>query len=232
MKVLAVGAHPDDIEILAAGTLFKYREKGAEISICVLTDGSAGHREIPALRLKQIRKHEAQDAAKFLGARFFWMGIKDEILFDDQPTRLKLIEIIRRAKPDMMFAIRKMTTTMTIGQRQTMFCRELYCALKNVKTKSPHLIKLPYLYQMDTLSGIGFEPEEYVDISKHLNKKLKMLERHKSQVKWLRDHDHVEIQEMVAVQTRFRGLQSSVKHAESFRLVRGWGRVPVQRLLP
>jgi LmbE family N-acetylglucosaminyl deacetylase len=233
MKVLAVGAPPDDIEILAAGTLFKYKEKRAEISICVLTDGSAGHREIPAMRLKKIRKNEAQNAAKFLGSDFFWLGIKDEMLFDDEPTRLKLIEIIRRAKPDVMFCHSESDYHQDHQAASKLcFASSFIASITNVKTKSPALEKVPYLYQMDTLSGIGFQPEEYVDISSQLDRKLKMLDKHGSQVKWLRDHDNIDIQEMVATQARFRGLQASVEYAESFRLVRRWGRVPTERLLP
>ena len=43
MRVLAVGAHPDDIEILCAGTLLRYRQQGHEVIICVATNGEQGH---------------------------------------------------------------------------------------------------------------------------------------------------------------------------------------------
>jgi len=112
------------------------------------------------------------------------------------------------------------------------FSATFIAALKNIKSGAPSVDKTPLLYQMDTLSGIRFEPEEYVDISSGLQDKLKMLSIHRSQVEWLKHHDGMDISEMVTVQARFRGLQSGVKYAESFRLVRGWGRVPVKRFLP
>jgi len=233
MKILAVGAHPDDIEILCAGTLFRYKDLGAQISLCVLTDGSAGHRLIAGPRLKAIRKKEAEAAAKFLGARLFWLGFKDEMLFEDKPTRLKLIETIRQAAPDIVFCHAENDYHQD-HQAAFRLClaASFIASLKNVKTRSRALDKLPGLYQMDTLSGIGFYPEEYVDISKSLKEKLKMLSMHVSQLKWLMDHDHVDILELVTTQARFRGLQCGKRYAECFSLVRGWGRLLTARLLP
>jgi len=85
MKILAIGAHPDDLEILCAGTLFRLQARGAQISLCVLTDGSAGHREIPPARLRKIRRQEAGKAARFLGAELYWLGIQDEMLLMTNP---------------------------------------------------------------------------------------------------------------------------------------------------
>jgi len=233
MKVLAIGAHPDDLEILCAGTLFRLKEQGAEISLCVLTDGSAGHREIPAGRLRGIRRKEAENAARFLGANLYWLGVQDEMLFDDKPTRLELVQVVRKAKPNLVFCHAENDYHHDHQAAYKLsFSATFIAGLKNVKTRASAIAKTPVLYQMDTLSGMGFLPEEYVDISNTLGNKLKMLLMHESQVNWLMAHDRIDIGEMVTAQARFRGLQSGVRHAESFCLVRGWGRVPVKRLLP
>jgi len=233
MRVLAIGAHPDDIEILCGGALFRFKEQGARIFLCVLTDGSAGHRLIPADKLRQIRKRESEAAAKFLGAKLFWLGIKDEFLFDDEHTRLKLIEVIRQARPDLVFCHAENDYHPDHQAAfQLSFAGAFIAGLNNVKTRSRALEKSPLIYQMDTLAGIGFEPEEYVDISESFKYKLKMLSKHKSQLKWLKDHDKIDIADLIYSQAHFRGYQSGVELAESFRLVRGWGRVPVKRVLP
>jgi len=233
MRVLAIGAHPDDLEILCGGALFRFKEQGAKIFSCVLTDGSAGHRLIPADKLRQIRKREAESAARFLGAKLFWMGVKDEFLFDDEHTRLKLIEFIRQAKPDLVFCHSEKDYHQDHQAAfKLCFAASFIAGLKNVKTHSEALFKTPFLYEMDTLTGIGFEPEEYVDISEAFKYKLKMLSKHKSQLKWLKDHDKIDIADLIYSQAHFRGYQSGVELAESFRLVRGWGRVPVKRVLP
>jgi len=233
MRVLAIGAHPDDVEILCGGTLFQRRQRGDRVWVCALTDGSAGHRKIQAEELVKIRKAEAEAATKFLGAKLFWLGIKDEMLFDDETTRLKLIEAIRQARPDLIFCHSRNDYHHDHQAGFNLaFSASFISSLPNVKTRSPALAKVPLLYEMDTLTGIGFEPEEYVDISGSLDKKLKMLMRHKSQVKWLRDHDRIDILDLVQTQAKFRGYQAGVKYAEGFRLVRRWGTIPVKRVLP
>lgn len=233
MRVLAIGAHPDDIEILCAGTLFRLKEQGAKVSLCILTDGAAGHRLIHADKLKLTRKREAESAAKFLGAKLFWLGIRDEFLFDDEPTRLKLIEVIRQARPELIFCHAENDYHQDhCAAFRLCFAASFIAGLNNVKTHTDALDKTPVLYEMDTLAGVGLNPEEYVDISKTFGYKLKMLSRHKSQVKWLKDHDKMDIADLVYCQAHFRGFQSGVELAESFRLVRGWGRMPVKRILP
>src|SRR5713101_4239931 len=91
--VLAVGAHPDDIEILCAGTLAKYAKQGAKVSIAVATDGSAGHMIIPPKELAEIRHQEAEKSAKIIGADFYWLGYVDEMLRDDLETRMQFVEL-------------------------------------------------------------------------------------------------------------------------------------------
>ncbi|MCZ7545518.1 MAG: PIG-L family deacetylase [Anaerolineae bacterium] len=80
-SVLAVGAHPDDIEILCAGTLARYAQAGVRVVIGVATDGSAGHMAIPPDELAGIRRAEAERAAAVIGAELIWMGYTDELLF-------------------------------------------------------------------------------------------------------------------------------------------------------
>lgn len=233
MRVLAIGAHPDDVEILCAGTLFRCRARGDKVSLCILTDGSAGHKKLGSEKLARIRKKEAEAGAKFLGADFYWLGLPDEMLFDDEATRLQLIEVIRKAKPDLIFCHcgNDYHPDHQAGFRLA-FSAGFIATLKNVKTNSPALKKVPYLYEMDSLTGIGFEPLEYVDISESLGQKLKMLKHHKSQLKFLEEHFGIKVLEMVQVQAQFRGYQAGVKYAEGFRLVPRWGAVPVKRVLP
>ena len=88
-RILAVGAHPDDLEILGGGTLARYARQGAQVSMAIATDGSAGHMLIPADELAEIRHDEAARAAALIGADFYWLGYRDEQLFEDIPTRLR-----------------------------------------------------------------------------------------------------------------------------------------------
>ena len=64
MRVLAVGAHPDDIETFCAGTLVKCAKRGDEVFMAYLCKGDKGHFKIPPKKLSPIRKKEAENAAK------------------------------------------------------------------------------------------------------------------------------------------------------------------------
>src|SRR5258708_39109048 len=95
--VLAVMAHPDDAELLCAGTLARAKVDGAEIGLCVMGQGDKG---VPAAGLEaepgEVRQREATEAAKILPATLFWFGGRDGELFDDYENRRQLIEIFRQ----------------------------------------------------------------------------------------------------------------------------------------
>ncbi len=71
MRVMAVGAHPDDIEFLCAGTLAKYVECGDQVFNVVCTNGNMGSIVIPPDELAEVRTNEARRAAETIGAEFF-----------------------------------------------------------------------------------------------------------------------------------------------------------------
>src|SRR5260370_31641242 len=102
MRVLAIGAHPDDLEILCGGTLARFAARGDAVTMGVMTDGSAGHAEIGAADLAVIREREARAAAAVISADFVWLGLPDEFVFNDEPTRRRLLEAIRAARPDLI----------------------------------------------------------------------------------------------------------------------------------
>src|SRR5438094_7772695 len=102
MRVLAIGAHPDDLEILCGGTLARFAGRGDAVTMLVMTDGSAGHAEIGAAELAVIREREARAAAAVIGAEFVWLGLPDEFVVNDEPTRVRLLNAIRGAQPDLI----------------------------------------------------------------------------------------------------------------------------------
>ena len=102
MRVVAVGAHPDDIEFLCAGTLAKYSQRGDEVFNVVCTNGDMGHVIIPPEELAEIRAQEAAAAAATVGAQIMMLGEPDEWLFHDKRTRLMVIDAIRWADPDVI----------------------------------------------------------------------------------------------------------------------------------
>ena len=104
MRVLAVGAHPDDLEILCGGTLAKYAAQGHHVTMAVATNGEVGSPNLPKAEIAEIRRAEAQAAAAVIGADFIWMNHPDEFLFSDRKTRLNFLDIVRQARPEVILA--------------------------------------------------------------------------------------------------------------------------------
>src|ERR1700757_1143643 len=92
-RVLAVVAHPDDAELLCAGTLARARNDGAEIGICVLCRGDKGQPVKAVANLAAVRRKEMTAAAKLLGGRLYAGENPDGMLFDGAAQRMKLVEI-------------------------------------------------------------------------------------------------------------------------------------------
>ncbi len=104
-RVLAIGAHPDDVEFGAGGTLAKWAAAGSEIKVLVLTDGSKGtwDADIDPAELVATRAREQTEAAVHLGAsdvRF--AGAVDGELRDDIELRRVVCDVIRTARPDVV----------------------------------------------------------------------------------------------------------------------------------
>jgi N-acetylglucosamine malate deacetylase 1 len=232
-RILAVGAHPDDLEILAGGTLAKYAQNGAMVSMAVATDGAAGHLVIPPKELAEIRHREAENSAKVIGADFYWLGFGDEMLDTDVKTRMAFVELIRKARPDVII-------THNPGDyhpdhravSKLMFEASFASGLKSIQTETPFHPGVQPLVYMDNVNGANFIPTEYVDVSATYAIKHRMLACFESQIQWLRDHDNVDFFNMTEISARSRGYQSSVEFAEGFGLENVWPRTRTYRLLP
>ena len=95
-RVLAIVAHPDDAELLCAGTLARAKADGAAIGICVLCRGDKGQPHPPIDNLGAVRSGEMKAASDLLGAELLEGGFSDGELFDSVESRKTVIELIRR----------------------------------------------------------------------------------------------------------------------------------------
>lgn len=233
LRVLAVGAHPDDLEISCGGTLSRYVELGHEVAMAYVTNGDMGHFVIEPEDLAKIREREARSASEVIGAKFMWLGYPDEWVFHDKEIRLRVIDVIREAKADLIITHDPNDYHPDhVAVSDIVFAASFLSSVPHIVTDHGHVEKVPTIYYMDTYAGVGFLPEDYVDISGAIEKKLKALSQHKSQVKWLKEHDNIDILDCVRTIAKFRGLQAGVSYAEGFkRLLRRPG-VPTRRLLP
>lgn len=233
MRILAIGAHPDDLEILCGGTLAKYSANGNKIFMAIVTDGAAGSTELAIEELRKKRRQEAESSAKLINADFMWLGEPDELFFETDKTRIKIVDLIRKAKPDVIITHAPADYHPDHqAVSRAVLNASFISSLPNIKSEhKAHELVCP-LYYMDTLAGVNFQPGDYVNITEHYEMKRKMLSCHASQIQWLKDHDKIDILEFIETTAKFRGYQAGVKYAEAFQHASYWLRIKPERLLP
>ena len=234
MRVLAIGAHPDDVEWLCSGTLALYAARGDEVSIAIATNGEVGSGEPDADRAEvaRTRHAEAQASADIIGASLIWMGYPDEFLFDDRECRERFIDAIREARPDVMF-IHSETDYHPDHRTAGKVARDCRIPVSVPLIVSAFLpTEIPTVFLMDTILGRHFEPELFVDVSSVIETKKAMLSAHVSQAAWIKHVFGTEFTDNMVIQGRFRGAQAGCEYAEGFRLLHEWPYSGDGRLLP
>ena len=234
MNILAIGCHPDDLEIGCGGTLARYVNEGHKVFMCHVANGNMGHTVIMPDELREIRTGEAEKAAQVIGAEAINIDVEDlKINSYNEDTVKKLIDIIRCIKPDVI--ITHSPDDYMKDHREVsklVFDASFSSSIPHLFTNNPYYSKIPPIYYMDTLAGINFQPVEYVDISGTLEIKLKALNCHESQIKWMLEHDKIDFLDFVRTISKFRGLQCGAVYAEGFKKCETWPRLETKRLLP
>lgn len=241
MNVLAIGCHPDDVEIACAGTLAKCVKRGDKVIVCHVSSGNLGHVIIPPDELRVIRANEAKKAGSLAGIEVIAAGFDDLEVFDNgKEARDKLVDVIRYANPDFIITHNPddyMPDHTAVSR--LVFDASFTSTLPNYtnyehrySSMDSEPAKLVPIYYMDTLAGVNFVPTEFVDISEEIDLKLSMLECHESQLVWMRDHDGIDFADMVKTCSRYRGYQCGADYAEGFRQCQAYLKGTAQRLLP
>jgi len=225
-RILAIMPHPDDIEILCAGTLLRLGELDYEIHVATMTAGDKGSAVLPRHEIADIRREEAERAAGVLGAASCrCLEFQDlEITFDN-PTRQKVAELLREVDAFMIF---------TTPSKDYMFDHEITSQLvrdasfsastPNYQTggSAPPTSGVPYLYYSDAVGGHDMFGELarvscIIDISAQMKWKSEALKCHDSQRSWLmKQHGMDNYVETMQGWGADRGKQIGVQYAEAF----------------
>ncbi len=235
MNILCVIAHPDDAEILCAGTLTRYSKSGHAVTIAVFTDGSMGDAVVKSAELGAIRENETRAAAGIIGAKLIWGGVLDEHVFPDAAQRQRMIDILREADPDVIFT--HSPNDYHPDHRyvsQLIFDAYFQKGLPHIPGQQMPACRFgkAQVYYMDNLGGIGFSPTEYVDITETFEIKKQMLCCHKSQFEAMKDLADTNLLDMIEVQARFRGMAAGCRYAEGFTRLDAFQRGLTSRILP
>jgi LmbE family N-acetylglucosaminyl deacetylase len=234
MRILAVGAHPDDLDLLCAGTLARYAGDGHEVFMCNVANGDLGSVVMERPEIAATRLMEAQASAAVIGAHHETLGVSDaSVRACDPDQQVLVIDLIRRTQPDAILTHSPNDYMADHNEvSKLVFDCTYFATLPKLRTKVEQAAALTPIYFMETLSGLGFSPTHFVDITPVFEQKRQMLSKHESQHAWLRDHDQFDVLDEMEIQARFRGNQCGVRYAEGFTECLTARRPITRRLLP
>ena len=219
-----------------AGTLAKYAQAGHTVIMCNLCDGALGG-NIPKEELAAIRREEAAKSAAVIGAEYIPALFEDLDLYPDKPTRQKVADIIRRARPDLIITHPPVDYAPDhVATSQLVFDASFLATLPNYGSEEETAGLEPGpavpIFHMESADGHDFQPTIWVDITTTFELKKQMLECHASQVKWLKYWRGVDLVAKMEAQARYRGMQSGVEYAEAFTMLYAHQRVRALDFLP
>ncbi|MBU1377405.1 MAG: PIG-L family deacetylase [Alphaproteobacteria bacterium] len=226
--ILAVHAHPDDIEILMGGTLALLAGQGHTITVVSATAGEGGSAEFDPDATGRIRQAEATASAALIGAQYRCLGFPDLSVFNDDPSRRAVTELVRWARPDVVITgspadYHPDHEAISLLVRDACFA----APVANYRTgPSAALDAIPALYFVDAIGGRDRQgqriPRDFgVDIAATFATKQAMLAKHESQASWvLKQHGIADHLADMDAWTRRVGRDFGVGLAEGFRQYR------------
>jgi LmbE family N-acetylglucosaminyl deacetylase len=194
-RVLAIGAHPDDIEFGCGGTLIKYARQGHDVSLLVMTDGGGGGDG-------RIRRQEQQAAGDIMGiAKLYWGEYPDTAIPLDRESIQRVERVILDVRPDFIFVHSQDDTHQDH--------RHLSVATITATRYTRNVL----FYEGPTTQN--FSPNVFVNIDGVLQDKIAALQAHESQVTKT-NIEGMNILDIVQSSAHFRGIQGRVRNAEAF----------------
>jgi LmbE family N-acetylglucosaminyl deacetylase/CheY-like chemotaxis protein len=194
--VLAIGAHPDDVEVGAGGTLLGHVAQGHEVSILVLTGGETGG--IPAERAR-----EAGRAAELMGVRLFHVNLADSSVSEGGATIGEITRVIEELSPDTIYV--------PSGHDLNQDHRNVHHATSVAAQRVPRV----FCYQTPS-STVEFRPTRFVPVDEFMDRKLAVIRSYTSQVKQRRYLDA----ELLRATSRYWSRYGHSRFVEPFEVAR------------
>jgi LmbE family N-acetylglucosaminyl deacetylase len=194
-RILAIGSHPDDVELGCFGTLARFQQLQSEITLCLLSDGGAHG-------LAEVRKKESEASAELLHARLVFGGLTDTQIPEGHPT-ISVIENVIAASQPTVILVPSLNDTHQ-DHRNT----------ARASLSASRYVPLVLFYQTPS-STRQFNPTVYVDITDFIELKMNAIRLHQSQGKNVYMADRA-----VRGLAEFLGLQiyQSSKYFEGFEI--------------
>lgn len=197
MNILAIGAHPDDIEYGCGGAIAKYSRLGHEVYLLVMTKGEVGVKGKGS-----IRQREQLRSAKILQAKkVFWGGYRDTRIPLGKELITRIERTVKVVNPTIIF-VNYLDDT-----------HQDHRAIAQATTTATRYTKNVLFYEVPSTQN--FNPTVFIDIQGVLHVKLASLEAHASQVTATKIKN-LTILDSTRSNAIFRGIQGRVKYAEAF----------------
>jgi N-acetylglucosamine malate deacetylase 1 len=231
-NILVIHAHPDDIEILAGGTVAQLAAAGHKIAIVTMTPGDCGSADRSPDEIASIRRAEAERSANQIGAQYRCAEFRDLNIFSDDASRRRIVEILRQVSAELVItsspidylADHEATSQLV---RDACFAAPTRNYATGAGHPAPALDAIPHLYFMDPIGGVDRDghptlPDFFVNVSAQMKVKTAMLAEHASQREWLLKHHGMDdYLETMKTWTRENGARAGVEYAEGFRRYKG-----------
>lgn len=210
-NVLAVGAHPDDVEIGCGGTVSLHAKNGDNVIIVIMIEPVSHHYTGKVIRSKDEGIEESKLAAEAMGAELINLGFKDK----NVPYSQETIEAINKIIDDY-----KIDTIYTHWYHDT---HQDHKRTTESVISAGRYVNNIFMYEPEYPAGrsyLGFRNQYYVDISSEFETKMEALKKHQSQVKRYGDR----FLQAVEARARHRGYEIGTHYAECFEVLRCLGK--------
>ena len=211
--------------MLCAGTLALLAPAGHRITIVTMTPGDCGSHEHGPEEVAAIRRQEAARAAAHIGAAYRCAEFRDLAIFNDDPSRRRVTEILRQTRPTIVLTAPPVDYHCDHEATSRLVLDACFGApAPNYRTgaasPAPPLAAIPHLYFVSAVASV--EAEFYVDVGSTFATKRAMLAEHASQRDWLAKHHGMDdYLGQMERWTRAMGERAGVAFAEGFRQYRG-----------
>jgi LmbE family N-acetylglucosaminyl deacetylase len=236
--VLAVGAHPDDVELTCAGTLALLRRAGWTAHVATMTAGDLGSATLSRARISAVRRREAAASARLLGASYACLGFDDLCVVYSESSKRRVSGFLRQVRPDLLL-LPSPTDYMADHEETPRIVREAAFAstIPNWKASfggrsAPPCERLPAVLYADPIDhvdhfGRRIDAELLVDVTDVFPLRERMLAAHASQREWLRaqhgEDEYLNWNRRLAADRAKDARRRGVAYAEGFRTHRGHG---------
>lgn len=218
--ILCVQPHPDDNEIGMGGTLLRFKELGATIAYCTVSQGKGGSNTLRSEELVKIRQEELRKAGSFVGATsFYQLNLSDSHYPNEKEITEQLVAIIREVKPDIVFTVDPyLLYEAHPTHRKTGMAVLEACMFSSMKHfPKPDATLEPNVHRVQ---AIGFyasaKPNVLIDISDVFESKLEAIFKHETQFD---AQGRAQLSQYLNMQAMTLGKKLDVSKAEAFKVL-------------